>query len=1017
MTRISRQRVKEIIDSALEQPPAERAAYLDAACGEDANVRAEVQSLLDAHDRHGAFLETPVISQPVDLDEIGRWANPDRLLLGEQIKGWQLHRIIASGGMGTVYEASRGENDDVVAIKLLRFGRNSESAQRRFVHEASVLSRLDHRGIARIFDVGSHDTGMGEVPFFAMEYVRDALPLTEYATAHGLNTQERLGLFIEVCQAVEHGHQKGIVHRDLKPANILVDAEGRTKVIDFGVAHATDNDLAATSLHTRSGELIGTLPYMSPEQCAGDPDDIDTRSDVYSLGVVLFDLLTGSLPYDLCGIPIPDAMQIIREHSPTRPSSQDDSLSGDLDTIVLTALEKDRERRYQSAAGLASDIRRHLQHEPILARPASALYHLSKFAQRNRALVAASGLVLIALVAATAISSVLAVRENAARATSEQKNAGLQAVNELMRGIFHTATPPEAQGREVTVREALDRASSRIGDEFADTPLVEATIRHAIGVAYLHLSEYEQAHIHLVTAVDIRRGLLGDEHPDTVDALVKLASATVSLGRTPDGIDQLKKAIVVLRRVHGDSHEDVITAKNQLVLALYADGRYEEAIPIAEEVVAKAHLVEPGADYESGFDGPARNSLAMVLYGAGRYADAAVIYRELYEEATSDGPSDHPGVIAVMNNLGTILVRLERYDEAMEILSETVDAADRVFGPNHDNAMRVLHAYGSLCHHLGRHEEAEPIMLDLLERRTRVLGREHLLTTSSMQAIAVLYQVMPGRLEEAEPYLVDALSIHEANDRADHPNAIATRDSLAVQYRRTGRLEESEALFEENLDLSRRVHGGDHPSTLLYLSHYARLLGDRGRHQEAGALWTETLEAMRRVHGTEHRLTREAMFMTGENYARLADYEEALVYLQEAYEADLRAEVEDHADTVATTLELANTLRLAGRYEEAEPYYLAGVASSHRVHGDEHWEHGRTLVRYGEYLLDLEQFEDAERRLLDGYARIEPTKGAADSTRRRAMRAIIELYDAWEKPEEAGAWRERLEAFSGDGGG
>jgi len=308
--------------------------------------------------------------------------------------------VIASGGMGTVYEAVQEHPRRTVALKVMRRGIVSRAARRRFEYESQLLARLHHPGIAQVYEAGMHeDPGApGEpVPYFAMEYIPNARPITEFAKKK-LGTRQRLGLFAHVCEAVHHGHQKGIIHRDLKPGNILVDSHGEVKIIDFGVARSTDSDMAVTTQQTAVGELIGTLKYMSPEQCEADPHDIDTRSDVYALGVVLYELLSGQLPYDLTATPVYEVPRVIREVSATRLSTLDKTLRGDVETIVGKALEKDRERRYQSAVALAEDVKRHLNHEPILARPPSVVYRFSKFVRRRRVPLAVAAMLLVAVV-------------------------------------------------------------------------------------------------------------------------------------------------------------------------------------------------------------------------------------------------------------------------------------------------------------------------------------------------------------------------------------------------------------------------------------------------------------------------------------------------------------------------------------------------------------------------------------------------------------------------------------------
>ncbi len=399
------QRVQDIFERVLDAPPEDRPAMLDEACGDDAGLRAEVESLL-AHQSQACdgFLASPVLASQAAQAEPDTWADK---LLGTKIGRYTLVRLIAVGGMGCVFEAAQDQPARSVALKVLRPGLSASSALARFRLEPEVLGRLRHPNIAQVFEAGVHDDEPGALPYFAMELIPEAQPLIDYADVERLTVRQRLELFAHVCDAVQHGHQKGIIHRDLKPSNILVGRDGQPRVIDFGVARSTDADIMLTTQCTRTGELVGTLHYMSPEQCDGDSSAIDTRTDIYSLGVVLYELLAGSAPYDTSGTTIYAAIRVIKDEPPRRPSEFKRRLRGDVEAILLKALEKSPARRYESSAALAQDIRRHLSGETIEARPPTLATRVLRWAVRHPVIVTSAACVLMLVI--TAIASALVV--------------------------------------------------------------------------------------------------------------------------------------------------------------------------------------------------------------------------------------------------------------------------------------------------------------------------------------------------------------------------------------------------------------------------------------------------------------------------------------------------------------------------------------------------------------------------------------------------------------------------------
>ena len=443
-----------MFDQAVDLDPARLAAFLDEQCAGDADLRAAVEELL--HLDRGAEAAESLLRSPLAGSRPKAVAPPAPRF--PAIGRYRVVRLLGEGGMGAVYEAEQDSPRRPVALKVVRPGLASPALLKRFAHEAQILARLHHPGIAQVYEAGLADDGQ---PFFAMEFIR-GLPLDEYADRHGLDLAARVGLVARVCDAVQHAHDQGVIHRDLKPANILVEETGQPKVLDFGVARATDADLLTAAGLTRTGQLLGTPNYMSPEQVTADPAAIDHRADVYALGVILFELAAHRLPYRLEDRPLAEAARLILEQDPPRLGSIDPELRGDVETIVAKALEKDPARRYPSAADLAADLRRWLAHEPILARPPSALYHLRKFARRHKALVGGVVATGVALVLGLVGTILFAVGEARQRGQAEQ-NARRRSTRSARRCSRRTAPgwPPRSRRCRATTWPTPRASSTR----------------------------------------------------------------------------------------------------------------------------------------------------------------------------------------------------------------------------------------------------------------------------------------------------------------------------------------------------------------------------------------------------------------------------------------------------------------------------------------------------------------------------------------------------------------------------
>jgi len=710
--------------------------------------------------------------------------------LPEQIGPYKILEVIGEGGMGVVYHAEQVEPvRRRVALKVIKLGMDTKQFVARFESERQALALMNSPNIAQVFEAGATEQGR---PYFVMELVRGD-PITEYCDRHRLDTRQRLELFMQVCGGVQHAHQKGVIHRDLKPSNILVtlqDQKAVPKIIDFGVAKATAQPLTEQTLFTEVGQVIGTPEYMSPEQAEMRGQDIDTRTDVYSLGILLYELLVGALPFDARALRragLDEFRRRIREEDPPRPSIRmttlgDDSnrvarnrhtdpaalmrqLRGDLDWIVMRAVEKDPTRRYASASEFASDIARHLRHEPVLASPPSTVYRIGKFVRRHKTGVAAGVFVLAALLAGIAGTTIGLVRATKAEASAKQEAETAKQVSGFLVRLFEVSDPRQARGNTITAREILDRGAEKINQQMEGQPLVQARLMTTMGGVYRRLGLYEQARQLLEKALATRRAALGDDHLGVANSLNNLGLLLWSTGDYHQAQPLIERALEIQETSLGPDHPDVASTLNSLGLLHKETGDYDGARPLFERVL-EIRTKALGPDHPDVATG--LNNLATISLETGDFEGARPLFKRALEiQEKSLGP-DHPDVPRTLDNLATLFYWTGDYAEAKQLRERALPLYEKALGPDHPDVASGLNNLATVLLETGDFAEAKQLLERALAIDEKTLGPDHPTYAIHLHSLGEL-MLRTRNLAEAERYLQSALEIYEHEFRSDHP--------------------------------------------------------------------------------------------------------------------------------------------------------------------------------------------------------------------------------------------------------
>ncbi len=888
----------------------------------------------------------------------GRAGIPDWVsFAGYRILG-EVHR----GGQGVVYQALHESTRRKVAIKVLKEGPFADRTElARFDREVDVLSRLNHPHIVAV-----HDRGLtAGHAWYVMDYV-PGRPLDAYVAGADLSMDALLALFVKVCDAVNVAHLRGVIHRDLKPGNIRVDEQGEPRILDFGLAklvHEHPGGSSALAM-TMTGQFVGSLPWSSPEQTTGGADAIDIRTDVYSLGVILFQLLTGRFPYPVVGR-IDDVVRHIAQTSPERPSTIRRGLDHDLELIVLKCLAKEPERRYQSAGELARDIRHYLANEPVEATSPSASYRLRKFVRRNRVLVLAGAAIAATLVISAIVSVAFGLSEARQRRAAEQTlsraekaegeakaRAGeLEKVAKFQEAQL-AGIDAETMGARLradlveNVRAAAERSQlppddvvARIGEleriiagsdftgmalgslnenvfhpaleaierEFAGQPLLKARLLQTLAATLQELGLIEAARRPQVEALTIRRRELGDEAADTIESIDSMGALLNAEGKLAEAESHWRTSLATARRVLGNDDPKTLIAISNLGTALRTQGKLAEAEPYHREALAG--------------------------------------YRSMLGE-------DHPNTLVAIHNLGMLLAAQGKPADAEPLLRDALEKSRRVMGDDNVQTLTSINAMGRLLEAQGRLAEAERFDREALGKLRRVMGNDHPNTLASMNNLAVLLWAQ-GRIPEAEPLCREALDGRRRVLGNDHVNTLISISTMGVLLKAQGKLAEAEPYYRESMEKHRRLRGDEHPNTLIAIHNMGALLAAEGRPAEAEALYREALEKRRRVLG------------------------------------------DGHPGTLATLNSLADVLAAQGKYTEGVALLVpAEPAARREFKGGNAAQLGRFLSTLGRARVGVGELDDAEKNLTEADTILSKADRATERDRADVWRGLADLYDA-----------------------
>lgn len=982
---------------------------------------------------------------------------------GQTINQYTLVSLLGEGGFGTVWLAEQHEPvRRQVALKIIKLGMDTRQVIARFEAERQALAVMDHPNIAKVFDAGSTDTGR---PYFVMEYA-EGVTFTRYCNEHKLSVRDRLRLFQKVCQAVQHAHQKGIIHRDIKPSNVLVttvDGEPAPKVIDFGIAKATEARLTEHSMFTEQGQIIGTPAYMSPEQAGLTNEDIDTRSDVYSLGVLLYEAVTGETPFNtktLLSAGMEEIRRIIREVDPPKPSTRLSSsneeltsvamdrdieprrlctlLTGDIDLIVMKALEKDRSRRYQTATGFAEDIGRYLNNEPVIASPPSAGYRTSKFVKRNKMAVIAGGVILSALLFGTVGTTVGFVRatqaeDRALQAAAEADTArGLEAqqrlfaderaeearierdkaeqvagfLTEMLQGVGAQV----AQGADTTLlRGILDKTAKRVGDELSEQPEIEAEIRSHLGETFLQLRDFERADENLMRALDIFRSLAAGDYPEVARGLSNLGLLRNTQGRSEEAAALQRESLAMWSRLDPVDQTTVPWRQISLANTLVRLDEFEEA---EELLLIALETLQPEEDENLEAIGVVYNSLANLMQHLNENERAEDYYRQAMAVHRAGLGEDHPFVATDLHNLGMLLSVLGRNRESIELHEESLARCRVLYPDGHEQtASNLIHLATLYRYDDDRSPEAPGMLKEAISIQSKLYGEESHEVAMSHHDLGRVLSAQRD-YEGANVEFQHAVNLFTALYGEQQENVAVSMQALARSFSDLDRYDEASLIYDRVMEIKIGLFGDTHPELAITLVDIGSMQRQARNYEAAEVALLKALDIFKVADQGSTAFTASVYENLGRIYRAVDRLEDSAEALRQALTIRKEVNGPDSRNTLGASYVFAGTLIEIGGFDEAEALLLHTLDDPEGVIN----ARIRHLVqrRYAELLLVTERFEHCLQVLEEcyhAYVKSESAKSAGETLTElvRASERRHELDPSIENKAVVTKWRQLLE--------